>query len=120
MTDIPFVSTVNFAILGYVLWAQQRRAVWLGFGGVFATLAFLVRQLGAVLPLLPLLYLVLGFRRGAWRAVSWPSVVCLLFPFLGISLTLWWIRALHGPTSMYLPCPGHPSCVCCSPSWVSV
>jgi Dolichyl-phosphate-mannose-protein mannosyltransferase len=102
MTDIPFVSMANMTILGYVLWAQQRRAVWLCFGGIFATLAFLIRQLGAGLPLLPLLYLLLSSRMGARRALSWPHGLCLLFPFLGMSLTLWWIRDIHGATHFSL------------------
>jgi hypothetical protein len=102
MTDIPFVSTMNIAILGYVLWVQQRRAVWLCLGSVFALISFLIRQIGAVLPLLPLLYLLLCHIVGERRELSLLQIIYLLFPFLGIGLTLWWIRDIHGPTSVYL------------------
>jgi hypothetical protein len=103
MTDVPFVSVMNVAILCYVRWVK-RGGLWdLSLGSVVALLAFLIRQQGAVLALLPVGYLLLTPMRGrARRALPWAQGLCRLIPFLGIGLTLWWIKAGHGETRVYL------------------
>jgi len=103
MTDVPFVSGMNAALLCYVRWVK-RGCTWdLGLGSVLATLAFLIRQLGAALALIPLAYLLLArVVGGERRPVPWAQRIWLLVPFLGIGLTLWWIKAVHGETRVYI------------------
>ena len=103
MTDVPFVSLMNVAILWYVLWVRNRSSLYLGLGGVFAIACFLTRQIGAGLALIPLIYLLQSRFLGSDRyRFSWRQLFCLLFPFLVIGLVLWWIREIHGVTSVYL------------------
>ena len=103
MTDVPFVSAMNAAILFYVRWVNRRRTSDLCLGSVLTLLALLIRQLGAALALIPLGYLLLARWLGRERwALPWSQLICLLMPFLGIGLTLWWIKAVHGETRVYL------------------
>jgi hypothetical protein len=103
MTDVPFVSAMNAAILFYVRWANRGRTWDLCLGSVLTMLAFLIRQLGAALALIPLGYLLLARWLGReHRALPWPQLICLLVPFLGIGLTLCWIKAVHGETRVYI------------------
>jgi 4-amino-4-deoxy-L-arabinose transferase-like glycosyltransferase len=103
MTDVPFVSTMNATLLGYVRWVNRGRTWDLGLGSVVATLALLIRQLGAALPLIPLAYLLLArVAGGERRPLPWTQRIWLLVPFLGIGLTLWWIHAVHGETRVSL------------------
>ena len=103
MTDVPFVSVMNAAILCYVRWVK-RGSLWdLGLGSVAALLAFLIRQPGAALALVPVGYLLLAPVGGRQRhSLPWSQRLCLLIPFLGMGLTLWWIKAVHGETRAYL------------------
>jgi Dolichyl-phosphate-mannose-protein mannosyltransferase len=103
MTDLPFVSAMNAAILFYVRWVNRRRTWDLCLGSLLTMLAFLIRQLGAALALIPLGYLLLARWLGRERWVPpWSQLICLLMPFLGIGLTLWWIKAVHGETRVYI------------------
>jgi hypothetical protein len=102
MTDVPFVSVMNVTILFYVLWVKRGSSVYLGLGSVFALVSFLIRQIGGVLLLVPLASLLLSRFGGERRALSWRQLLLLLFPFLGVGLTQWWIRDVHGLTSVYL------------------
>jgi hypothetical protein len=102
MTDIPLVSVMNATMLFYVRWVKRERAWDLLMASGLTTVAFLIRQIGAVFALIPLGYLLLTRLRGRERpAVPWSQLVCLLVPFLGIGLTLWWIKAVHGVTRGY-------------------
>jgi hypothetical protein len=70
---------------------------------VLATLAFLIRQLGAALVLIPLAYLLLArVAGGERRPLPWSHLIWLLVPFLGVGLTRWWIHAVHGETRVSL------------------
>jgi hypothetical protein len=103
MTDVPFVSLMNAALFGYVRWVNRGRTWDLGLGSVLATLAFLVRQPGAALALVPVGYLLLApVAGGERRTLPWSQRIWLLVPFLGIGLTLWWIKAVHGETRVSL------------------
>ena len=103
MADVPFVSAMNIAILYYVLWVKQNRSIYLCMGSTFAMVAFLIRQTGGMLPLVPLVYLLLNrIVSGERRELPWLQVLFLLLPLLGMGLTIWWIRDIHGPTSQYL------------------
>jgi hypothetical protein len=66
MTDVPFISTMNAAFFGYVRWVKHGRTRDLGLGSVLATLAFLIRQLGAALTLIP--FLSAARPAGRWCA----------------------------------------------------
>jgi hypothetical protein len=101
MTDVPFVSAMNAALLCYMRWVNRGRTWDLGLGSV--TLAFLTRQLGAALALIPLAYLLLArVAGGERRTLPWSQRIWLLVPFLGIGLTLWWVKAVHGETRVYI------------------
>jgi hypothetical protein len=103
MTDVPFVSLMNAALLGYVRWVKHGRTGDLSLGSVAALLAFLIRQLGAALPLIPLAYLLLArVTGGTRRPLPWAQRIWLLVPFLGVGLTLWWIQTVHGETRVAL------------------
>jgi hypothetical protein len=103
MTDVPFVSVMNGAILFYVRWVNRGRPWDLCLGSVLATLAFLIRQLGAALALIPLAYLLLArVAGGERRPLPWSQLIWLLVPSLGVGLTLWWIQAVHGETRVYI------------------
>jgi 4-amino-4-deoxy-L-arabinose transferase-like glycosyltransferase len=103
MTDVPFVSVMNAALFCYVRWANRGRAWDLGLGSVSTTLAFLIRQPGAALALVPVGYLLLArVAGGERRALPWSQRLWLLVPFLGVGLTLWWIHAVHGETRVSL------------------
>jgi len=103
MTNVPLVSAMNAAILFYVRWVNRRRTWDLCLGSVLTKLAFLIRQLGAALALIPLGYLLLARWLGRERwALPWLQLICLLMPFLGIGLTFWWIKAVHGETRVYI------------------
>jgi hypothetical protein len=103
MTDVPFVSLMNAALLGYVRWVKHGRTWDLGLGSVLALLAFLIRQLGAALALIPLAYLLLArMAGGERRPLPWAQRIWLLTPWLGIGLLLWWSKAVHGETRVYL------------------
>jgi len=103
MTDVPFVSVMNAALFCYVRWVNRRRTWDLGLGSVMAMLAFLIRQPGAALALIPLLSLLLArVAGGERRTLPWAQWIWLLVPFLGIGLALWWIQAVHGETRVYI------------------
>jgi len=103
MTDVPFVSAMNAAILFYVRCVNRWRTWDLCLGSVLTMLAFLNRQLGAALALIPLGYLLLARWRGRERWVlPWSQLICLLMPFLGIGLRFWWIKAGHRETRVYI------------------
>jgi 4-amino-4-deoxy-L-arabinose transferase-like glycosyltransferase len=103
MTDVPFVSLMNAALFCYVRWVNRGRTWDLGLGSVLATLAFLIRQLGVALALIPLAYLLLArVAGGARRPLPWAQWIWLLVPFLGVGLTLWWIQTVHGETRVSL------------------
>jgi hypothetical protein len=53
MTDVPFVSVMNGAILFYVRWAKRGGLGDLSLGSGAALVAFLIRQPGMALALLP-------------------------------------------------------------------
>jgi Dolichyl-phosphate-mannose-protein mannosyltransferase len=103
MTDVPFVSLMSAALFGYVRWVKRGRTGDLSLGSVAALLAFLIRQPGAALALIPLAYLLLArIAGGARRPLPWSQAIWLLVPFLGVGLTLWWIHAVHGETRVAL------------------
>src|SRR5919108_3055797 len=73
MTDVPFVSVMNGALLYYVRWANRGRTQDLALGSGLATVAFLIRQPGAVIALVPIGYLLLVHLVGGTRRVLlWP------------------------------------------------
>jgi hypothetical protein len=102
MTDVPFVSVMNGALLCYVRWTTRGRTRDLALGSALAVVAFLIRQLGAALAIVPIGYLFLMRLTGDTRRVlPWPQRLCLLMPFIGLGLTLGWIHGVHGETRAY-------------------
>ena len=74
MTDIPFVSLSAVALYFYVSGARRDQPGRLWLGAIFAVLAFLVRQVGVVLPLAACA--IAGRRTLTWSAVRrvWPPL----------------------------------------------
>jgi hypothetical protein len=101
MTDVPFVSVMNGSLLFYVRWAARGRTSDLAIGSGLAIVAFLVRQLGAALAVVPIGYLIVMRLGGSRRALPWHQRVWLLVPFVGLGLALGWIYAVHGETRVY-------------------
>src|SRR5262249_78999 len=102
MTDAPFMSVMNGALLFYVRWAIRGRRQDLALGSSLAVVALLIRQPGAALALVPVGYLLLMRLLGGTRRVLPRSQhLCLLVPFLGMGLTIGWIQAIHGETRIY-------------------
>jgi 4-amino-4-deoxy-L-arabinose transferase-like glycosyltransferase len=102
MTDAPFVSIMNGALLCYVRWAIRGRTQDLAVGSGLAVVAFLIRQPGAALALVPVGYLLLmRLAGGTPRVLSRSQHLCLLIPFLALGLTIGWIHAIHGETRAY-------------------
>jgi hypothetical protein len=121
MTDIPLVSVMNATMLFYVRWVKRERTWDLLIASGLTTVAFLIRQIGAVFALVPLGYLLLARLRGRERrAVPTSQLICLVVPFLGIGLTLWWIHAVHGETRVYLEKASHLSRVLFLSGWFYV
>src|SRR6266478_4845531 len=97
MTDVPFVSVMNGSLLCYVRWTKRGHTHDLALGSALAVVAFLIRQLGAALALAPIGYvLLMRLVGGPRRILTWPQRLCLLMPFVGLGLTLGWIRGVHG------------------------
>ena len=102
MTDVPFLSVMNGALLFYVRWTTLGRTRDLALGSGLAMVAFQIRLLGAALAIVPIGFLLLmRLVEGRRRVLSWPQRLCLLVPFLGLGLTLGWIHAIHGETRIY-------------------
>jgi len=102
MTDVPFVSVMNGSLLCYVRWTKRGHTHDLALGSALAVVAFLIRQLGAALALAPIGYvLLMRLVGGPRRILTWPQRLCLLMPFVGLGLTLGWIRGVHGETRVY-------------------
>jgi 4-amino-4-deoxy-L-arabinose transferase-like glycosyltransferase len=121
MTDVPLVSVMNAAMLFYVRWVKRERARDLFIASALATAAFLIRQIGAVLALVPLGYLLLAPLLGRERrAVPWSQLICLLVPFLGIGLTLGWIKVVHGETRVALEKAASVAWVLTLSGWIYV
>jgi 4-amino-4-deoxy-L-arabinose transferase-like glycosyltransferase len=68
MTDVPFLALMLLSCLCYVRGCQTRGVAWLVLGSLFVAWAFLIRQLGLLVPLAFLVYLALdGWPRRDWR-----------------------------------------------------
>lgn len=98
MTDVPFVSVMSVAIALYLLWSARQSTSWLGVAGVFAFASFLIKQIGALLPLTPMAVLP-GSRRAA---LARDVLVGGALPLAMIGLAWWWIRSALGLTSIYV------------------
>jgi len=101
MTDAPFMSVMNVALLYYVRWSKGARTQDLALASGLAVVLFLIRQPGATLAVVPVGYVALiRLVGGERRVLPRAQQVCLLVPFLGIGLTLAWIHAIHGETRL--------------------
>jgi hypothetical protein len=94
MTDIPFVSLSAIALYFYVSGLRRDRPSRMWLGTLFAVLAFLVRQVGAVLPLA-------AFAAIDRRTLSWSAARRLWLPVVaGVAavVALWFaLPAVFGP-----------------------
>ncbi len=97
MTDVPFLSMVNLTVLCYVAGLKRDQAAWLWAGGLFATAAFLSRQIGFLIPLA--LLPCLSLKDGGWRKLL-KQVTPLAASLLGMGLLWLWIAKSLGITSI--------------------
>jgi hypothetical protein len=67
MSDIFYFGLMALSISTYLRGIRRRAVGWLLVGSIFAALAFLTRQLGAVLPVAAALALLLRERRFVWK-----------------------------------------------------
>lgn len=97
MTDVPFLSMMNLALLCYLTGLKRDRPVWLWVGGLFAAAAFLSRQIGLAIPLvmLPSLFL----KEGGWTKLP-KRLAPLLVSLLGMGLLGLWVSKSLGRTSV--------------------
>ncbi|HZS08532.1 MAG TPA: glycosyltransferase family 39 protein [Blastocatellia bacterium] len=106
MTDVPFLSLMNLAMLCYVAGVRRERQALLWVGGLFAAGAFLSRQIGIIIPLAMLPYLLR-------KEGGWPGFIRRLLPpaasLLGIGLVwLWLVKSLGRTTVMAEKLQGLP------------
>jgi hypothetical protein len=100
MTDVPLVSVMNIAIAFYLLWNARGGTSSLGIAGVFSLASFLVRQLGALVPLASIAALG-GSRPASRTATARHVLVGVLLPVALIGVAWWRIQTTLGPTSVY-------------------
>jgi 4-amino-4-deoxy-L-arabinose transferase-like glycosyltransferase len=101
MTDITFLLAVLVACLLFVRWAQTERNAYLWAASGAVALAFLNRQLGAVLVFVPLAYLW-ATRRLTWRS----ALAAALLPSVALVAYFAWERGQpHILVSMLLEKP---------------
>ena len=97
MTDVPFLSMLNLALLCYIAGVKRERQSLLWAGGAFAAAAFLSRQIGILIPLVLLPYL---FQ----KTESWADFLRRLLPvavsLLGMALLWLWLLHSLGRTSV--------------------
>ena len=102
-------------------WVKRGRLWDLSLGSGAALATFLSRQLGAALALIPVGSLLLAPVGGRQRrALPWAHHLCLLLPLLGMGLTLWWIKAVHGETRMYVEKAQALHCMFAVSGWLYV
>jgi hypothetical protein len=94
MTDVPFVSVSAISLFFCVAGVRRDRPAWLWCGSVFAVLAFLVRQVGVVLP-------VAAFAAADRRVLSWLAVRRFWLPIAAglLAICAFWVvlPAVLGP-----------------------
>jgi hypothetical protein len=102
MTDVPFVAAANVAILGYVSWVKHRHAGALCLGGGFALIASLIRQIGTLVTLVPLGYLLFEWFASRRRPrLRYLELVLLALPLGALGLLWVSVRQTHGVTSQF-------------------
>ena len=84
MSDVPFLTLVLAATLALVRAFQVGDDRWYLIGMLLAALAVLVRQLGVLIPLAALAYLVLA------RSLTWRRLLLAAPPFLVLAVYMAW------------------------------
>ena len=86
MTDVPFLSMMNLAVLCYIAGLKRDKPSYLWLGGLFASASFLIRPVGLAIPLALLPCLIT--RKGGW-----PKLRAQLIPFFAslVSLGFLWL-----------------------------
>jgi hypothetical protein len=97
MTDVPFLSMMNLALLCYVAGVKRERQSLLWAGGAFAAAAFLSRQIGILIPLALLPHLFQ--RKGHWAGFC-RRLQPIAVPLLGMGLLWLWLLHSLGRTSV--------------------
>jgi 4-amino-4-deoxy-L-arabinose transferase-like glycosyltransferase len=96
MTDVPYLAWSLVALWLYAKAEEtDRDALWFA-GSAVAGWAYLIRQLGALLPLAAILALLLRRRLTARRAA-----LILLVPALTVAAHRWWFLHVNGETWAY-------------------
>lgn len=90
MTDVPFVALSMIAVYFYVAGVHRERAPLLWWGSAFALLAFLVRQVGIVLP-------VAAFAAADRRVFARAAIRRFWLPIAagGAAIAVMWLALPH-------------------------
>jgi hypothetical protein len=97
LTDVPFLALMLLACLCYVRGCQGPGVGWLVLGSLFVAGAFLIRQLGLLVPLAFLIYLVLdGWPTRQWRRRD--MIALALIPALVAGG--WWLLTRTTPPNL--------------------
>lgn len=96
MSDVPFLAWSLIALFLYALADESGRDALWAAGSAFACAAYLVRQLGAGVPLAALAYLALH-KKLTWRRAAAIAVL----PALTVAAHRWWFLNVHGANWAY-------------------
>lgn len=101
MSDQQFVALMIMATFGYVRGLRQEAGSgrWVLAGSVAASLAFLIRQQGALIPFGVVLFLILGRRLRRDRASTRLLVEVVVVPAATTIGYYAWLRLVHGVPS---------------------
>ncbi|OGC57518.1 hypothetical protein A3D81_01025 [Candidatus Curtissbacteria bacterium RIFCSPHIGHO2_02_FULL_40_17] len=88
-TDIPFLILEVFAILFYIQGFKENKTTSLLIGSIFASLAFLTRQLGILLAFAAFVTVILSSNSKNQKIKN--ALLSLGIPLLTLFLYLWWL-----------------------------
>jgi len=90
LTDIPFLALEVFALLFYSQGLKNNKPMNFLFGSIFASLAFLTRQLGIAFALAT--FIAILFKRDNKRQKFKYLLLSTSVPFLTVLVYLWWFN----------------------------
>ena len=89
LSDVPFLTLEVLAILFYLSGLKKESARDIFFGSVFASGAFLIRQLGLIIPLAAFIVLLLNQKTPRQKLKYF--FLNISMPLLTILVYLWWL-----------------------------
>lgn len=91
MTDIPFLTLEVVGIYYYIQGFKPNKNINLLFGSTAASLAFLIRQTGVILPIAALIAIIV--KGGQTNKDKLHEIIlCIIFPILTLTAYYFWVR----------------------------